>query len=156
MPPSKKEPIRDEKVPNSWGLIEQVSSRPWNKDDVKKILGRPSSIFERKGKDDEFWTFDDSKTEYQRFSIHFSKDNFVSIVVYIPQEYERNIFSIDSILERWKTFHCVEKSEQRLSPGLIKVVHYFGCDDGRKFFFNKWNEVLSIDIPILKTQKKTL
>ncbi|MEI8347202.1 MAG: hypothetical protein WCG27_07030 [Pseudomonadota bacterium] len=136
-------------------MIEEIIERPWTKDEVKRFLGAPSKIFERKGKDDEFWTFNDSKMGHQRLSIIFSKDGLVSLVVYIPQEYEKNSFSIDAILQRWKNLKCKEKSEQRITPHVISTVNYFACDQGRKFFFNKWNEVLSIDIPVLKTQKKT-
>ena len=152
-PSSKIGQNRYEKGPSSWDMIENISSRPWNKDEVKKFLGTPSEIFDRKKASNEFWTFNDTITEHQRWSINFSKDDFVSFVVYIPQEYERNSFSIDAILERWKSYHCLEKSEQRLSPDLVKKINYFICDDGRKFFFYKWNEVTSINIPVLKVQK---
>ncbi|MEI8347206.1 MAG: hypothetical protein WCG27_07050 [Pseudomonadota bacterium] len=152
-PPHSKTVKQNERVPDSWELIEKISSRPWSKDEIKSLLGAPADIFDRKGNKDEFWAFDDPKTSFQRFAINFSKENLVSWVVYIPQEYERNKFSIDAILDQWKTYHCIEKAEQKITPHIINTIHYFICDGGRKFFFNKWNEVSSIDIPVPKAIK---
>jgi hypothetical protein len=130
---------------SNWATFYQLETQSIDKGALQKIMGLPKEALQKNKNTAEQWIYYDKDTGLQQWAIEFTSNNLVSHIVYIPQEYERSEFSKEALLTHWQEFKCKEHSQENLSPGLIKIVHFFECTGKRKFYFNKNSEVVSVE-----------
>ena len=131
---------------STWEIIENASLKSWNKELLISKLGLPNEKYSHpKKQNHSAWIYLNKKTGFQEWGITLKHDRTIISVTYLPNDPYRNEFTIEKIMARWKNFNCIDKTELKLSPGLVKTITYLDCDNGHRIItYNMYKEVESI------------
>ena len=133
-------------VKRTWNIIENASTKKWSTSQLINHIGQPTQVFKQPAKHIYLgWIYDNKSSGFQEWGISIEKNNIIDSVTYLPKDPYRHEFTIEKIMARWKNLNCSHKTQQKLSPGLVKTIAYLDCDNGHRIVkYNMYKEVESI------------
>lgn len=134
---------------DDWTFIEKIESEKWNKEKLVNIFGTPSEVIEDKKKILELLVYDYPQLGHQKWGFEIDEKEKVVSITFVPNISNDENFTLEKITHKWGA-SCTKKKEIDSSQHFVRNIYYLDCGKNHRAYLNKYDEVTSLAINILR------
>ena len=136
---------------DDWGIIEKIESERWSREKIIGVLGNPHEIVKDKKQTLDILFYNYAQSNYQQWSFEVSKSDELLSITFVPTSFNREEFTIGTVTQKWGA-SCVKKKEVDSSQHFIRNIYYLDCGKKHRAYLNKYDEVTSLVIDVLRPE----
>ncbi len=132
---------------NEWELIKKISVEKMSKENLISYLGAPYSVLKDKNDSIEYFIYQDTSLNVQKWSIEFQQNGKLSRVTFFPNVSNRENFTIEKVIENWGK-NCIRKKDIDKNQHFVMNIYYLDCESQRRAYLNNHDEISSLSLTI--------